>query len=166
MDKIELEEIIYKAIYYNDIPTLEKYIDIYGTNTIGYFLSEPGETPLFAAVRDEQPNAVDWLINAGADMYFKNPFQDNVLHLAARKGLLDIVEMLCEHNMLLDIIGQDGFTALNWAIHMRHDDVAICLINHGASLDIPDSEFSESPRDRIFNSKLINIISVINEKEL
>lgn len=49
----------------------------------------------------------------------------------------------------MDFLGQEGFTALNYAIKFCHDEVAEYLIRKGASLDIADDVFHQTAMDLI-----------------
>ena len=71
-------------------------------------------------------------------------FQDSqgmtVLHVAAQKSNLDIINLLMNTHKL-DVNEQDngGWTALMWTAEGMRMDVAECLLNWGANVNILDS---------------------------
>lgn len=169
--RVLLEDDINSAIYNRDIPTLERLLDSYGINTA---TTDMKRTFIFIAVDYELPDMLEWLIERGADMTHQDGLDDTALDFAARSRGLELVKIFVRHGMPLDIIGQDGFTPLNWALHMsgnwdpdtRRNEKAIYLIENGASLDIPDHVFNQSPRARIYESGNAQLISMIESKGL
>jgi ankyrin repeat protein len=138
---------VFHAIYYDDIDALKKLSGEYSFD----FFSDGAfpETPLIYAVMMKKDRLVDFILNKKADMYARNIFGDTAFHLAAKKGFLEIVKSFCEHGVSIDVVGQDGFTSLNYAINFGFDNVAAYLIEHGASLNISDNIFHKTPLDRI-----------------
>ncbi len=140
-DNVEL----FHAIFYDDINRLCKAAERDGVNTV----NDNMETPLIYAVMMEKSHIVSWLLAHGADMYSRDIFGDTAFHLAAKKGLLDIVNYFCIYKIQIDILGDEGLTALNYAVIFDHNDVASLLVKKGASLTIADNLFHKTPLDRI-----------------
>ncbi|KAF7339002.1 hypothetical protein MVEN_01976400 [Mycena venus] len=57
------------------------------------------------------------------------------LHLASKKGNLDIARLLIEHNASVDLATKDGETALHLALEEGHLNIARLLIEHSTSID-------------------------------
>lgn len=149
-DQVEL----FHAIFYDDIKRIGKAVEKYGINAVNHDM----ETPLIYAVMMEKCQIVNWLLAHGADMYLRNIFGDTAFHLAAKKGLLDIVDSFCVREIQLDILGDEGYTALNYAVTFDHDNVAKLLIKKGASLAIADDLFHKTPLDRILEKGKSNLL--------
>jgi ankyrin repeat protein len=121
-------------------------------------------TPLIYASMGNNAVAAKWLLDNGADMYAQNIFDDTAFHMAAKKGFLDIVKSFCEHGVNIDVVGQEGFTSLNYAVNFEFDDVAAYLIGRGASIDIPDDVFHKTPLDRIREKKKYDLLALIEKR--
>ena len=105
-----------------------------------------GETPMTAAVRAGNMDAIRILLEHGADPNLGNNggkllSQDTPLSLAAYHGHLEICRLLIDHNADTDVATNPSqpatcggkWTCLDWAIFQRHDEVAEYLKGVGAS---------------------------------
>ena len=146
---------LFNAIYDDDLEALKRCSKKYGVN-----IDHNQETPLIYAVMMEKERLVDWLLGQGADMYARNIFEDTAFHLAAKKGYLEMVKMFCEYGVDMDMVGQEGFTALNYAVKFGFDEVAEFLIKQGASLNVPDDVFKETPLDLIRKRNKTNLLAL------
>jgi ankyrin repeat protein len=153
---------VFHAIYNDDLVALEKATNRNGIET----LNGDEETPLIYSVMMEKPRLAQWLLEHGANMYAKNIFGDTAFHLSAKKGYLEIVKYFCNHNIDLDIVGDEENTALNYAVTFSHDEVAKYLIEQGASLKIPDNIFNKTPLDRIREKKINSLLALIEKDRL
>lgn len=159
---MEEEVIIFHAIYNDDLTALGKALERFDIN---YYQEDSfGETPLIYAVMMEKDRIVEWLLDHGADMYSKNIFDDTAFHLAAKKGYFPMVRSFCEHGIMIDVVGQEGFTALNYAVWRDHNEIAAYLIEQGASLDIPDAFFNKTPFDQIKDKGDKELLSLIEKR--
>jgi ankyrin repeat protein len=61
------------------------------------------------------------------------------LHIAARNGYLEIVELLLEHGANPNVQDNDGRTPLHYAVENCHVGVARVLLDHGADPTIRDN---------------------------
>ncbi|KAL3867092.1 hypothetical protein ACJMK2_044323 [Sinanodonta woodiana] len=64
----------------------------------------------------------------------------NLIHLAARKGLKDIVEKLVKKGMSVNSVNENGNSALHYAAREGHLEVVELLINNGANANISNKE--------------------------
>ncbi len=97
-----------------------------------YFL----RTPLQRASEEGHISTVEYLIKeAKADVNIADNFNDTALHLAAREGKSDIVNLLCEHGANIDGKGSEGRTALHWASICGDLSIVQCLVGRGASVN-------------------------------
>ncbi|KAK3593768.1 hypothetical protein CHS0354_014306 [Potamilus streckersoni] len=64
----------------------------------------------------------------------------NLIHLAARKGMKDIVEKLFRKGMSVNSLNENGNSALHYAAREGHLEVVELLINNGANANISNKE--------------------------
>ena len=84
-------------------------------------------------------------INRGMDVNFRDPGRANVspLHLASRRGFVDIVSLLLEHGACPNIKGPWKYTPLHYAAIFHEAKVAKILLDSGANANaIDDKGFS------------------------
>ena len=63
------------------------------------------------------------------------------LFLAARGGLLELVKALTKKGADVNSLGaSQGISALHWAAHKEHEDVALFLIENGGDISLLDKE--------------------------
>ena len=99
---------------------------------------------LSAAVGDEV--AVRSLVDGGADVnyiqwarrYARMGQGGTALHLAVQNNHRRIVEQLTNSGAHMNPIDPRGRTPLSWTAGVGHTDIATCLIDKGARLDIDD----------------------------
>lgn len=154
---------LFNAIFDNDLTALIKFEKIYGLKLV---LDSWDETPLIYAVKQERPALVKWMLHKGANIYFRNMFGDTAFHLAVKFGNLEMVRYFDECKTDWDTAGQEGFTALNYAVSRSYVDIAKFLIQKNASLDIQDEVFHMTPRQIILAKNNIQLIKEIEQREL
>lgn len=92
------------------------------------------------AIRDKYPELIEYrsddLDEPIDPMTFVDPTGDSLLHIAARAGDMDSIEMLVRAGFNVDQVGDMGCTALHYAKMKRRNDVYSFLIKHGASTSI------------------------------
>ena len=78
-------------------------------------------------------NTLTWLLTCGA---VTGVFQElqTALHIAARQGDVDGVELLLERGAAPNVVTTDLNTPLHGAAREGHDNVAKVLIDHGANM--------------------------------
>lgn len=107
-----------------------------------------GRTPLHYACGSENPDIVRLLLSAGADA--QAVVEGELLrpiHIAASKGVGDVVQLLCEKSVLLDPHDSAGDRPLCMACSNGHADVVEMLLDFGAQLRLPfgDRSYEDSP---------------------
>ncbi|XP_046845823.1 uncharacterized protein LOC124439604 [Xenia sp. Carnegie-2017] len=98
-------------------------------------------TPLFDAVEHKKTEAVKFLINHTVNFNLKDCQGMTILHFAAQKSSVEIINLLLETRKV-DINEQDngGWTALMWTAEGMRKDAAECLLKWGANVNILDNE--------------------------
>lgn len=99
---------------------------------------------LFSAVEMNQMDDAKKLIAKGADKNARNSSQDTPLIVAAREGVLEMVDYFL--SLDVDLKAQNHFqqNALLVALREHHEDVAIQLITAGVPVNVTD-KFGLSP---------------------
>lgn len=113
--------------------------------TTNYFLSRKDvdvnlrncieETPLMWACEKGQIEVATLLIDNGADVFKKTSNGDKAIHLAAKKGQCLTCNLLLDRGTAIDdqSVGT-GNTALHWALMYGRQELALLLVQRGASL--------------------------------
>jgi ankyrin repeat protein len=94
-----------------------------------------GPTPLERAVTQGDLNAVDQMIQAGADVNQGDRFGRTPLEWASQQGRLEIVRALLRAGADPDVKDQLGWTPLSLAFEFRHYEVMEALVEAGAHVD-------------------------------
>ncbi|XP_067648871.1 ankyrin repeat domain-containing protein 50-like [Haliotis asinina] len=98
-----------------------------------------GRTPLMVAVIQGLRYVMELLIRNGADVSQVDEEGNNVLHLACKFGLLDVVEYLLSQNSVdINTRGRGAMTPLMMAVVYRHSDVFKFLMRNGADVSQVD----------------------------
>lgn len=132
-------EPLLEAIRDADIPSLERLLSTnqYSVNTeIGY-QSEDGKpyiiTPLYWAVKVDQPSVCRFLLHKKADPYRHMVYEYYPLHEACSRGNKDIVQEFIWAGCNLDQPNCDGDTPLHIASMRGHVECIKLLLNAGAN---------------------------------
>ena len=102
-----------------------------------------GYTPLHEICRLGDTDAIDFLINHGADVNAKDSKDGNTpLHIACSKGKLESVKLLIkQHNADINSTNNYGRTPLQLACSKKGPlNLIEFLINHGAIIDLTDND--------------------------
>ena len=101
-------------------------------------------TPLHAATFNSHQDIALKLIEKGADPYAKDDEGYTPFYYAARNGLTKVIEKCLELNPSADLLntkyGTNEWTPLHAATYMRHQDIALKLIEKGADPLATDSD--------------------------
>ena len=73
-------------------------------------------------------------LSRGADVHFRNRFDEQALQMAAWRGHADAVRVLLEHGARLNREGRQ-WSALHYAVFAGHDEIARLLMAKGADID-------------------------------
>jgi uncharacterized protein with HEPN domain len=66
--------------------------------------------------------------------------KQTALHLAARQGMVSVVIALLAKDVRVDLTDVYGMTALHHAAHKGHEEIIRILVQHGASIHLPDGQ--------------------------
>jgi len=95
-------------------------------------------TPLSTAIA-YYPDAVDFLLKAGAIVDVRRPSGQTPLFFAAGDGKTDIVKLLLDHGADPNAIDKEGVTALHWGAKAKQLGAIKLLVQHGADPAIEDN---------------------------
>lgn len=107
-----------------------------------------GDSALIYAIDQKNYRAAKILLDAGVDPNQKNALGDNALHIAAKWNIAELLDIILDYPIDLNIVGQDGFTAINYAAAFGNYDIVNNLASKGADPDIKDNVFHLSARQR------------------
>ena len=121
-------------------------------------------TPLLFAVSLRQANIAAVLLSHGADVAaLEQTSHDTALTIAAQRGALHCVELLCEHGA--DVNEQEalGFTALIIASQFGHSAVVRCLLDHGADMEITTTNKHTTALQAAAGSGHVHVVRLLGE---
>jgi len=99
--------------------------------------TDGAKTPLLMAVYKNNIDIIKLLIEKGAKVDAKNHRGDSALHIAAYMGYDSLVNLLLEHDAILDRINDQTYTTKHTALHFAsfkgHLDIARTLIQSGGA---------------------------------
>lgn len=134
---------IFDAIFYNNLDDVANLARQGFANAV-----LGGDTAFFYSINQENYGAARILLDEGVDPEQKNDLGDNALHLAAKWNIKGLMGLVLDYQKNLDIVGQDGFTAINYAAAFGNYQIAKILAAKGANADIKDDIFHMSARER------------------
>lgn len=119
---------------------------------------------LIVAAQNGYEEIVKFLLDHGCDpnRYAKN-YNERALHAASRRNHLEIVRALLQHGADPTIRDDHGRTALDYAIHKRHIDIAKLIITYqGDRFSMTKDGFTPLMlAARCNNTSIVNIFSQI-----
>ena len=99
-----------------------------------------GSTKLLSAIRKQDFDQVQVLVQSGANLDIQDTGGFSALSVATYHGYTHIVKYLCENGANVDLQDNNGFTALMYAADFNHEEIVRILISHKASLDIVNKQ--------------------------
>ena len=87
-----------------------------------------GWTALMWAAGSDVPDAVEYLLQKGADLKRRAPDGRTALHFAAASGAAQTAALLLEHGAEIGAADAKGATPLEWALRWEHREVAETLL--------------------------------------
>ena len=125
---------IHQAVLMGDIEAVQQHIDA-GTD-----LNEDewtyGSSPLITAAVFGELEIAKILINAGADLNFKNDEGSTPLITAAAFDHTDLAKLLIDSGANIDLTNNEGSTALMLAVLYSNIDIVKSLLDKGANREI------------------------------
>lgn len=101
---------------------------------------------LIRAAEETAPKAIDFLLNEGVDVDFRDSREKSALMLAAERGITsDIVDALLMHGANVNAVDAKGETALHKAILRGRTKIAVMLLSSGSDPDAADVD-GNTPR--------------------
>lgn len=97
-----------------------------------------GETPLMVAAKADFPEALQLLLDQGADATRRSNFMETALHFAAHHYTVETINLLLDAGADIDAPDRTGQTALHIAAHHNRRDVVKTLVARGADPLIED----------------------------
>ncbi|KAI8723208.1 hypothetical protein NCS52_00176200 [Fusarium sp. LHS14.1] len=94
-----------------------------------------GMTKLHHAVRADDLDLVESVIQSGASVDCRDANGSTPLHYAAKRGLVKCVAVLVEHGADIRITDQTGFSPFLWAVVAGQEDAAAELLSMGADVN-------------------------------
>jgi len=94
-----------------------------------------GETPIFMAVKINNPSTIGVLINQNADINARDNQGNSLLHTAVRWNARASAELLITNRIDINASSVGGNTPLHDSIIFRMADIETLLINSGANLE-------------------------------
>jgi len=91
-----------------------------------------GETPLMVAAKADFPEALQLLLDQGADATRRSNFLETALHFAAHHYTVETINLLLDAGADIDAPDRTGQTALHIAAHHNRRDVVKTLVGRGA----------------------------------
>lgn len=129
---------------------------------------ELGRSPLHKAVLQSNANAVQALLDAGANVEarYMEVNHGTSLHLAARLNSKAVIRVLLEAGANLESVDEFGGTPLHWAAHAHRSGNINVLLAAGAKVDARDEYWGKSPlHDSVGNSHPIRVSGYSEEEK-
>lgn len=131
-----------------------------------------GQTPLMSAVLSGKTNAVEALLEVGADATVPENDGYTPMHGAGFQGRASIVPILAAHGVPLDSIHEDGYAPIHracWGKEDRHTDTVAAFITAGIAHDMPAAN-GKSCYHMTMNKKTLELLrkheTLIKEKSM
>ena len=129
---------IFKEIVNNNLAGIQAEIDR-DKSVIDQYLPASGETPLLLAISKRRLDAVDLLLEAGANINLASRNGQSPLQLALLRRRRDIVEAILDRNPDVNIVDKRKSTALMNAIMYQADTKTVKrILELGADIQVKD----------------------------
>jgi type 1 glutamine amidotransferase len=131
-----------EAIARNDLEDIRRHLE-----ADPGLLNKPGRgnlTPLHQAIMRKREDAVELLLEAGADPNIVTPGKESALHLAIDRGLKRSAGLILESGIDFSIRNKGGWTALHLAGAKNRNEIMKMMIEAGADVNLR-SELGGSP---------------------
>ena len=119
-----------------------------------------GVTTLSKYVWRERKDAVQKLLDLGADVNAQDNDGDAPLHGAAQSGNVEILDLLLAKGANPNLTNKVGGTPLMWAVVFDHEEVARRLIERGADPSLKDAD-GMTARDWAIKNKRDKLVALL-----
>jgi len=99
-----------------------------------------GETPLFAAVKQDSPSTIKALLDNGGSLYARDTLGNSLLHAAVRWHAIHGAETLLDKGLDINCHALNGKTPLHDSIRWWMPDMELLLLRRGADIEVRDAE--------------------------
>lgn len=107
-------------------------------------IDDNGETALIQAVKNNQIDAVEFLLARGANVTIKGHNQFAAIHHAANNGYDEVaIKLIEKDSTIVNDTSAGGWTPLHFAAYHDHYKVAEYLVTNGANINATISEDGE-----------------------
>ena len=121
-----------------------------------------GVTTLMSYVWRERKDAVQKLLDRGADVNAQDYDGDSALHGAAQNGNIEIMDLLVAKGANLNLKNKVGGTALMWAAVYGHEEAARRLLERGADPSLKDAD-GKTARDWAVVNGRKNVVALLQK---
>nr|QQY02543.1 transient receptor potential cation channel 2 [Cryptocotyle lingua] len=146
MDRYECN-ILHHACHNGEVDVLEcirsHFDNVYGSDCVLKLLNstnKKGQTPVHLAILSKAVTITEMCIAWGADMSIQTIRGESVLHLAARSGNEQILQLLLDCGSLVNAIDHDRRTPIFCAVERNHPMLTEMLLQNGADINHLDKE--------------------------
>lgn len=116
-------------------------------------------TPLSLAVFENNPEIMESLIRKGADVNERGERSSYPLHLAAKKGYVEVAQLLLANEADVNIRHKtNGETPLHLAAYKGHLEIAELLIRHGADVNSTSSFGMRTPLAQATSQEMVSLL--------
>lgn len=119
-------------------------------------------TTLMTYVWRERKDAVQKLLDRGADVNAQDYDGDSALHGAAQNGNIEIIDLLVAKGANLNLKNKVGGTPLMWAAVYGHENAARRLLEHGADPSLKDAD-GKTARDWAVVNGRKNLVALLQK---
>jgi ankyrin repeat protein len=131
---------LHTAVLTDNLQVIRQHIKA-GSN-LNVLESTRGSTPLITATALGRTEAAEILIDAGADINYKNEDGSTALHTAIAFGRTEIAIILIDAGTDLNIKNNDGSTALHTAAFFCNVEIVEALLEKGADKTIKNNNLA------------------------
>ena len=120
-----------------------------------------GWTPLQGACMYGQNQTARILVSVGADVHVADKRQNSPLHLASRRGSVEIVNCLLENGASWDVFNDMGYTPLHLASLNGHHGVITAIVAFAKKQGKLANLYKIVPRfDKIFGRSVLGLAEI------
>jgi len=116
-----------------------------------------GQTPLFMAVKTDNPAAIRALIDNNANINVRDSQGNSVLHSAVRWNAINSTSYLLTSDIDINVFSLNGNTPLHDAVALGAPEIETMLIRHGANLEVRNIDGNTPFMEAVRAGKLASI---------